>query len=82
MKKKKVFNVIITLGGWTAVAGLGAAAGWGVIKLINLNNESNYKEEYKDVYDYYLHTSTGAPLKLPIYNNNVAIVFSTLNPSL
>ena len=75
-KRKKVYEVLITIGEYSLIAGLGVGTSIGIIKVVNAIRNKNYKEEYKDVYDYYLHTSTGAPLKLPIYNNNISVIFN------
>ena len=74
-KVKKTFNVLLTIGGGIGCFGFGAGLGYGIIEGVPYINEQKYKEEYGDTWDYYLKTVWGHPLKLPIYNNTVAVMF-------
>ncbi len=74
-KFKKVINVVLTIGGGIVGFGAGASIGYGIIYGIPLINEANHKKDYGDTWDYYLKTEWGHPVKLPIYNNTVAVMF-------
>lgn len=74
-KKKKVFKIIFTIGSLP----LGVGIGLGIVKGVPAINEAKYKKLYGDTFEYYLRTDWGKPVKLPIYNNTISVVFDNFS---
>ena len=78
---KKTFKKVIKVGGMAALLaagfGIGVASPALIIKAVQSSKAEKGKKEYGDVYEYYMKTSYGAPLKLPIKNNVLPIVLDS-----
>ncbi len=78
-KNKKVIDIMITMGGCVVGSAIASGAILGPYFGGKAYNEKMGRLRYGDTWDYYMKTQWNKPIRLPIYNNTIAVMFNNFS---